>query len=108
MISFKCPYLSSEVKLTEERKQHIAENHPDLLPEYEDRIPLVLSDPDQIRFSERFKKARLFSKWFDNVRGGKYIVVVVISEDLPVNRHWIVTAYIARRLSGGKTEWKVK
>jgi hypothetical protein len=108
MDSFQCPYLSGEVKLTGERKKHIAENHPDLLPEYEDRIPLVLSDPDQIRISERFKKARLFSKWFDNVRGGKYIVVVVISEDLPAKRHWIVTAYIARRLSGGKTEWQTR
>jgi hypothetical protein len=108
MVSFQCPYLSSEVKLTEERKKHIAENHPDLFPEHEYRLPAVLGDPDQIRISERFKRARLFSKWFDNLRGGKYIVVIVISEDLPVNRHWIVTAYIARRLSGGKIEWQKK
>ena len=56
--------------------------------------------------SERFKKAHLFSKQFDNIRGGKYIVVVVISEDWPANPHWIVTAYITRRLSGGKIEWQ--
>lgn len=42
----------------------------------------------------------------DNVRGGKYIVVVVVSETGPVKRHWIITAYIARKLVGGETEWK--
>jgi hypothetical protein len=108
MTDFKCPYLSNVVHVTDERKAHIAQNHPDLLPEYEDRIGSVLNDPDQVRISERFKNARLFSKWFDNIRGGKYIVVVVISEDRPVNRNWIVTAYITRRLSGGRLEWKKK
>jgi hypothetical protein len=108
MTYFQCPYLSNVVDLTEERKKHIAQNHPDLLPQYEDRIAVVLNDPDQVRVSERFKNAHLFSKWFDNIRGGKYIVVVVIAEDWPVDRHWIVTAYITRRLSGGKIEWQKK
>lgn len=108
MVSFNCPYLSHVVHLTEERKAHIEQNHPDLLPQYEDRIASVLNDPDQVRISERFKKAHLFSKWFDNIRGGKYIVVVVISEDWPANRHWIVTAYMAGRLSGGTIEWQRK
>jgi len=36
------------------------------------------------------------------------IIVVVISEDRPVNRHWIVTAYMARRLSGGEIKWQRK
>ncbi|MEG5059453.1 hypothetical protein QUB60_16020 [Microcoleus sp. A2-C5] len=35
---FFCPYLDSEVELTEEREQHIAETHPDLLPTYQERI----------------------------------------------------------------------
>jgi hypothetical protein len=108
MTSFQCPYLSNVVELTDERKKHIAENHPDLFPQYEDRIPEVLSDPDQVRISERFKKAQLFSKWFDNILGGKYIVLVVISEDWPVGRHWIITAYMTRRLSGGQIEWQKK
>jgi len=108
MTYFQCPYLSKVVELPDERKKHIAENHPDLFPEYEDRIPVVLSNPDQVRVSERFKNAHLFGKWFDNIRGGKYIVVVVISEDWPINRHWIVTAYITRRLSGGTIEWQKK
>ena len=107
MVTFSpCPYLSGDVKLMDERERHIAENHPDLLPEHRARIAELLSDPDQVRISERFKNARLFSKWFHNVRGGKYIVVVVVSETGVVRRHWIITAYIARKLVGGEIEWK--
>ena len=35
---FPCPYLNGEVELTEEREHHIAERHPDLLPEYREQI----------------------------------------------------------------------
>jgi hypothetical protein len=105
---YQCPYLSNVVNLNVERKKHIANNHPDLLPQYEDRISEVLKEPDQIRISERFKNAHLFSKWFDNILGGKYIVVVVVSEEWPEGRHWIITAYITRRLSGGEIVWKKK
>ena len=37
MATFTCPYLGNEVQLTEEREKHIAEHHPDLLPEHRDR-----------------------------------------------------------------------
>ncbi|MEW6325811.1 MAG: hypothetical protein AB1515_10550 [Nitrospirota bacterium] len=40
------------------------------------------------------------------MRGGKHVVVVVVTEAEPASRHWIVTAYVARRLAGGKVEWK--
>jgi hypothetical protein len=105
MMRFPCPYLRGEVELTEERERHIAENHPDLLPEHRDRIADTLSDPDQVRHSVRFGNARLFSRWFETIRGGKYIVVVVVTDAAPGGRNWIVTAYIARRLAGGVVEW---
>jgi hypothetical protein len=44
------------VELTDERERHIAENHPDLLPEHGDRFAETLADADQVRFSARFKK----------------------------------------------------
>lgn len=103
---FSCPYLKVEVELTEERESHIADNHPDLLPRFRHCIAQTLSDPDQIRRSKRFESARLFSKWFENVKGGKYIVVVVVTDSAHHSRHWIITAYIARRLSQGDIEWK--
>jgi len=85
--------LQAEVELSEERERHIAERHPDLLPVHRDCLAETLADPDQIRRSKRFGSARLFSKWYAEVKGGKHVVVVVLSGS-DGNRHWIITAYI--------------
>jgi hypothetical protein len=107
MAYFSCPYLGSNVELTDEREHHIANNHPDLLPEHRRCIADALADPDQVRRSSRFVNARLFSRWFESLRGGKYVVVVVVSDAAPSERHWIITAYITRKLAkGGDIEWE--
>jgi len=103
---FPCPYLKGEVELTEERLRHIAERHPDLLPEHWDRVAETLGDPDQVRRSTRFGSARLFSRWYTDVQRGKHLVVVVVSELDPKERHWIITAYLTRQLAEGEVEWK--
>ncbi len=104
MTRFRCPYLHSEVELGKERERHIAERHPDLLPENRDRIAPTLAEPDQVRLSKRFGSARLFSRWYSDLAGGKHIVVVVVSA-ADDGRHWIITAYIARGLAAGEVEW---
>ena len=106
MTRFHCPCLNAQVELTNEREQHIAKRHPDLLPEHRQCIADVLADPDQVRRSPRFANARLFSRWFGSLRGGKHVVVVVVSEPVNGYHHWIITAYIARKLAGGENEWK--
>ena len=106
MIRFPCPYLKAEVELSEEREGHIAKNHPDLLPEHRVKIAETLEKPDQVRRSTRFGSARLFSAWFSDLHGGKHVVVVVVSDIKIEKRHWIITAYIARRLVEGEIEWK--
>ncbi len=105
MISFPCPYLKGEVEVTAERERHIAERHPDLLPEHRDRIAETLAAPDQVRRSIRFGSAKLFSRWYTDLRGGKHVVVVVVCEFAPGERHWIITAYMARKLAEGEVEW---
>jgi len=105
MSRFPCPYLKGEVELTEERERHIAERHPDLLPEYRGRFAETLASPDQVRRSARFGNARLFSRWYTDVKKGKYVVVVVVSEADTANRHWIITAYLTRTLVEGDVEW---
>jgi len=65
MSFFPCPYLNAAVELTEEREQHIARHHPDLLPKYRDQLAETLADPDQVRSSQRMEDARLFSRWYD-------------------------------------------
>ncbi len=103
---FDCPYLHGEVELTAEREQHIARRHPDLLPEYRQQITDTLLEPDQVRRSARFQNARLFTRWFDTIRRGKFVVVVVITDSGEAERHWIITAYMARKLSKGEVEWQ--
>jgi hypothetical protein len=97
--------LKGEVELTEERECHIAERHPDLLPDYRKHVEETVAAPDQVRRSVRFGNARLFSRWYTDVKKGKYVVVVVVSEPDAVNRHWIITAYLTRRLAEGEVEW---
>lgn len=106
MRTFNCSYLGGEVELTEEREAHIAQNHPDLLPEYLMQMGETLSAPDQVRRSLRMSSARMFYRWHDEVRQGKYVVVVVVSEVMPVVRHWIITAYMTGRLANGEVEWQ--
>lgn len=106
MARFACPYLQGEVELTDERERHISEQHPDLLPQYRERLIETLAYPDEVRISSRFGHARLFSRWYENLRQGKRVVVVVVSALVIEERHWIITAYLARKLSGGQLEWK--
>ena len=106
MSRFPCPYLKGEVELTEERERHIAERHPDLLPEHRERVAETLGDPDQVRRSIRFGSAKLFSRWYTDVKRGAHVVVVVVSELDPAERHWIITAYLTRQLAEGEVEWK--
>jgi hypothetical protein len=63
-----CTYLDGE--LTEERADHIAERHPELLPEHRNLIEETLAAPDQVRRSARFGSARLFSRWYADFRNG--------------------------------------
>jgi len=106
MSRFPCPYLKGEVELTEERERHIAERHPDLLPEHRRQLIETVAAPDQIRRSLRCGNARLFSRWYTDLKKGKYVVVVVVSELAAPTRHWIITAYVTRELVEGEVEWK--
>ncbi|MEO7841384.1 MAG: hypothetical protein ABIU06_18735, partial [Anaerolineales bacterium] len=89
MKKFPCPYLKGDVELTVEREAHIPEIHPDLLPEYLPQLGQTLEDPDEVRRSARMSGARMFYRWFDDVRQGKYVAVVLVSESTPTERNWI-------------------
>ena len=101
---FSCPYLGGEVELSEEREKHIGERHPELLPKIRDRISATLAEPGEVRRSARSANACLFSRWFDDIIGGKHVVVVVVSEVRP-RRNWVITAYVVSKLGPGAVEW---
>jgi hypothetical protein len=104
---FFCPYLDSEVELTEEREQHITETHPDLLPFYQERIANTLADPDEVRCDLRFSNTLLFSQQYSGKnRKGRYVVVAVVTDKIPRERHWIVTAYLTKNVTQGEIIWQ--
>ena len=107
MISFPCRYLAGRVELTDERLAHIRAGHPELVHTTRDRIERTLDDPDEIRRDSRFPGTRLFSRWFDDLLGGKIVVVAVVTDDVQAEspRHWVVTAYVTRRITRGIIEW---
>ncbi len=97
--TFKCPYLNDPVELTREREEHVTARHPDLLPVHRGCIAETLKEPEKVRPSPRFKNALMFTRWFPNVRGGRFVIVVVVSDVGVQTRHWIVTAYMTKRLA---------
>jgi len=102
-VRFSCQYLAGEVELSEEREKHIGERHPELAPQFRDRIRMT-AEPHEVRRSARSADARLFSRWFDDIMGGKHVVVVVVSERR-TRRHWVITAYVVSKLGQGVVEW---
>jgi hypothetical protein len=101
-----CPFLGTEVELSEDRERHIRSHHPDLLPGCRARMIETVADPDQVRRSDRVGNAKLFSKWYSDLRGGKHVVVVVVNDEGEKSRPWIITAYLARQLKEGEIEWR--
>ncbi len=89
----------------DERENHISNNHPDLLPKFLSQIELTLANPDQVNRSLRMSTARVFYKKFDEISQGKFLAVVVVTESMRITRHWIITAYITRRVADGEIEW---
>ena len=102
---FPCPALDTTVECTAERLRHIAEHHPDLLPAHRDSIAATLADPDTVRASRRMPAARLLTRWFDDLRGGKFVVVIVVLPGSAESRAWLMTAYMARSLAPGDILW---
>lgn len=101
---FQCPYLGAMVELSEERIAHIQHRHGHTWPDLEPEVRQTLAEPTEVRQSDRDPQTRLFSRFFETLRTGRYLVVVTVSEVEP-SRHWIVTMYTSRRLTGGIREW---
>jgi hypothetical protein len=72
--------------------------------EWAARCPGASIGAVEVRRSARSAQARLFSRWFDDIMGGKHVVVVVVSE-VTGRRHWVITAYLISKLGQGDVEW---
>ncbi len=89
--------IGKEFELTPERKKHILTFHPDLKL-YFFKLKEVFLKPDKIRTSKSDSAVLLFYRYFAKIRGGKYIVGVVKTN----NRSFVLTAYFSNRVLSGK------
>ncbi|HEX5646659.1 MAG TPA: hypothetical protein VFX56_06795 [Nitrospira sp.] len=85
MTTLPCPYLNTEVELTDEREQHIRDKHPELLPAYRTQLIQTVADPDEIRRDSRFPNSLLFSHWFPGVKGVNLSLLWLSLIQLPLN-----------------------
>jgi hypothetical protein len=89
--------LRKVVELTDERREHIALYHADLVP-FLERLGSVLTKPDEMRRSRDDPEVILFYKHFPDILGGKYIVVAVkVGEE----RSFVLTAYLTKSIRTG-------
>lgn len=90
-------FIQKGIILTEERKQHILDFHPDLKP-YFNKISEVLNKPDEIRRSNEDKNVLIFYKFYDNILNGKYVAVVTRIN----KRNFILTSYLTDKIKTGE------
>ncbi len=93
--------IRKKVELNEKALTHIKEHHP-IMEQYLGYLKEILLNPDEVRYSVRSQRVLLFYRYFANIEGGKYIVVVV-----RVNKkNHVLTTYLTDKIkSGGKYEY---
>jgi hypothetical protein len=99
-----CTYFACDVEITEEREGHIRFRHPDVFPRYRHLIDDTLLNPEVV-YRDVEPNSYLVCRWYPELMGGKFMVVVVIRER---PRTWVVTAHVAQKITTGHLIWKLK
>ena len=98
-------FKNREIRLTEERKEHLEEVHPEMKDQI-DRVQETLKIPDYVFRSISDKEVELFYKAYKNTPvTEKYLCVVikVLTDDL-----FIITAYFTDSIKKGELLWEKK
>lgn len=91
-----------DVRLTENRMNHLLEDHPEM-KNSETLIVETLQKPEEVRFSNADKTVELFYKFYEkSVVGAKFLCVVVknLIEDF-----FVITAYYTDKKKKGESKW---
>lgn len=91
------------IELTDERWSHIIKEHPEV-ESYKEKILEVLTSPDYVKKSKRDAEVLLYYKFYDDIFGGKYLLVAA-RKGL---RSFILTCYITDIIKRGETLWEKK
>ena len=95
-------YLGRSVRLTDERRQHVLQHHPEMA-ECVDKIGSVLAHPERVVRSHFDPESELYYVWQPQTRvGSKYLCVVVVVKESDA---FVLTAYLSDSIKKGIVLW---
>lgn len=98
-------YLNRDIRVTDERIQHIIENHPEFtLNDFNDKLKNTLENPDIVMSSSSDPTVELFYRFFQNTPvGNKWFCIVIknLATDL-----FVITLYYTDSIKKGKEIWE--
>lgn len=96
-------YQGRQVRLTDERLDHILENHEDMEPLIF-AIRETVESPDAVAQSNSNENAHLYYREYSDTHAGdKYVCVVIIMLD---DDAFIATAYLREQIREGTLIWE--
>ncbi|MFN0145918.1 MAG: hypothetical protein ACKVT1_05360 [Dehalococcoidia bacterium] len=105
----ECPFLGGLVEFNDERREHIESVHPREARDVFDELASVVCDPDVV-FETPRQGEHALARAQEN-HASHFVVAIVVTEDVRSServhaRHWVVTAYISRRLPRWRILWR--
>ena len=95
-------YQNRQIRLTEERLQHILD-HPEMV-DMRFQLEIVLQNPEVVRQSRSDSKVYLYYRFYEKtIVGAKWLCVVIKDNS---DDAFIITAYLTDKLKQGLELWR--
>lgn len=95
-------YQNRQIRLTEERLQHILD-HPEMV-DMRSKLEIVLQTPEVVRQSRSDSKVYLYYRFYEQtIVGAKWLCVVIKDNS---NDAFVITAYLTDKLKQGLELWR--
>ncbi|HBC42588.1 MAG TPA: hypothetical protein DCZ88_12015 [Pseudanabaena sp.] len=95
-------YQNRQIRLTEERLQHILD-HPEMV-DMRSQLEIVLQTPEVVRQSSSDSKVYLYYRFYEQtIVGAKWLCVVIKDNS---NDAFVITAYLTDKLKQGLEIWR--
>jgi len=95
-------YQNRQIRLTEERLQHILD-HPEMV-DMRSQLEIVLQTPEVVRQSRSDSKVYLYYRFYEQtIVGAKWLCVVIKDNS---NDAFVITAYLTDKLKQGLEIWR--
>lgn len=106
MLYVKEGIFGREVRITQERINHIIENHPEFDNTISSKLTNTLQFPDEVVESKSDDCVILYyKKYFKTEVGDKFICVVTKTNEIDT---FMLTAYFTDKIKTGNLVWKKK